>query len=155
MVVQSQESLKFSLRSLIALVPLGPSGNKENALGFIVIFHLFKKPGEKCLKKKDWKENTLTQSFAFKQMNIRLQTLFSPPISFQMSTSQFLFAWFILFLSEVNDYFLVQRKSFQGHQRPIAFSSIKNEKSFLIVGKLTFYWDSKVFAFFLLDSSGV
>lgn len=88
---------------------------------------------------------------AFKQMRIRLQTLFSPPISLQMSNSQFPFAWFILFPNEVNDYFLVQRKSFQGHQRLIAFSSIKNWKTFAYCSKINILdWDSKVFALFPL-----
>lgn len=84
-------------------------------------------------------------------MHIRLQTLFFPPISLQMSNSQFPFAWFILFPNEVNGYFLVQRKSFQGHQRPIASSSIKNEKLLLTVVKPSHVGgNSKLFAFSFL-----
>lgn len=127
-----EELFTFSYRSSVALAPLGPRSGKGNTLGFIVTFHLLKKPGEKCEEKEGRRPWLRRSHSALEQMHIRLQTLSFPPISLQMSNSQFPFAWFILFPNEVNDYFLVQGKSFQGHQRPIAFSSIKNEKLLLI-----------------------
>lgn len=50
---RSRGALTFSYRSSVALAPLGPRSGKENTLGFIVTFHLLKKPGEKCEEKKE------------------------------------------------------------------------------------------------------